>query len=609
MRQIRYCITYVLCGLVPLMIHTKCSNQVGPVENKRLQGNIVGKLNTADGSPAKGATVCLIPDDYNPYNNTGAMAIESTTTNNDGDYAFSVQLSGFYNVASRSTALKCFQDSVYGAGNMQFEVTTGILKAPGSISGTVHLRPEDDNRSAIILVLGTATYVQPEDTSGTFTINDLAEGVYDLQIVTTENGYGVLDTSLRVVAGEMTTIEKALELPWINVPAIGMVTAEQNTAMQIVTLSWSPVDTTNVECLYVFRNSGIARKPLAVLKKSATGFIDDSLSSFRNGDTLRYLVAACGTNGTTGPVGTAPAVSYKALFLQTGSISLDGIPHIRPLYGFTVDDAMQVYAHGEAGWVSKVDSTGRLIADYCDNYCVQSETGLYVPDVPRAVSVAYDNNGNVYMINEIDSTLIRLSDNLTERESCRFVPGITFGSYPRFTDNAGCLVIWGPSDTLWRVDSTLTMIDTIVFPEGKYGDFEGVHDDRYIFTEYMDRKIFFVDTNDLIAVDSVELGVIQSQYDSLIGTNDLVERPADFSPAQPFTFTYVNNVMTFRNGVFSFCCHDYVFFMNAEKRIIGRAAVGTWGNFETDGIDHFFAYDWVGRAVIIYKIEWNEIVG
>jgi hypothetical protein len=92
-------------------------------------------------------------------------------------------------------------------------------------------------------VLGTSTYTQPEDTSGLFKINALAEGNYHLRILTTERGYGLFDTTIQVVAGKKSTFKDPVELSRTGVPAVGPITVKMNVPMQLVTLVWPSIDT------------------------------------------------------------------------------------------------------------------------------------------------------------------------------------------------------------------------------------------------------------------------------------------------------------------------------------------------------------------------------
>ncbi len=602
----RHCAISV-CGGVFFMLQTMCNHQVNPVEYSPLQGNIVGKISTASGNPAKGVTVSLAPADYNPFEYGNSVAIASTTTNDEGGYAFSVQSSGFYTVTSRSASLMSYQDSVYGAQNMQFDAATDTLKETGSVTGIVRLRPGDDNRSAVILVLGTSVYSQPHDSVGNFVIDNLAEGEYRLTILTTEVGYGILDTLVQIVADNNSTIENPLVVPWVDIPAIGQVKAELNAAMDMVALSWPPIDTTNVKQLYVFRNSSIAQTPIAVLKNFATVFVDDSLSSFEEGDTLRYTVAACGANKGIGPVGVAPEVLYKNLLIRIGSIPFD--PDSRSAFsGFTVDGKNNVYLYG-AGRITKLDSTGRLLEDYCSEYCKQSGSD----DIfnLKSSGSAADNNGNIYLLNEADSLLMRLSDDLSAKQSIIFTHEPVFVPNSLFAGDGGLLIVSGRMDTLWKLDTSLMILDTLLCSETPYKKLECIHNDNLIFTGDLGRKIYFVDITSFTAIDSIELNKLQPQYDSLIGRNAFVERPSYLPKLEPFRFSMAANVMVYNNGLLSFGCNGNIFFVDEDKQLVGRIhdkdIIYQRRFFDSDGVDRLFTCNSIESAIVLYKIKWSEL--
>ncbi|MBN1760808.1 MAG: hypothetical protein JW863_20940 [Chitinispirillaceae bacterium] len=605
MRQFKRFLVYTVSAIFPLLVQTGCGNESGPVAFEELPGTIVGKINLKNGEPARNVTVRLTPVDYDPYIDGAAASIESTTTDGTGRYAFSVRTSGFFNVTSRKDNLFSYRDSVYGANNIRFEASTDTLKESGSITGSVRLRPEDDNRSVIILVPGTSMYTQPEDTSGTFVINDLAEGEYRLVILTTDKGYGVLEIRQVVTAGETTHIEVPVELPWTRIPEIGTVRVDMNSAMQLATLSWPPVDTTNVQCLWVFRNTPVAGEPYAVLAKTATEFIDDGFDSIKEVDTLRYSIAACGLENRLGPAAMAPDVPFESMLHLERTIPLYYSSNTKPCHACYADTLMNIYVCG-TGWISRIDSAGNVIAEYCDAYCEQN---VYMNGFTQCVTV--DNNGNVYMRDSRDSTLKRFSEDLFLLDSRKFIPGIDWRMDPMYATDDGRLFVNGGNCTLWVFDTLLNLVDTIVFQENGYSRLQNVRNDEFIFTNTSGSGIYLVHSDDSDTGDFIVMNDLQQHYNSLFPEQAVLLESAgspDMKVSEVFT---AENVLAFNNGSIMFSTrYRSVFVVNPEKCLVGRICNEGLNSYcyitQSCGTDRLLTYNIKINAVQIYAINWSR---
>ena len=73
--------------------------------------------------------------------------------------------------------------------------SSDTLRAPGSLTGTVQMQGTDNPTSVIILVFGTPLWSAPQDTTGTFSLANLAQGSYHVRFLTTTANYKVLDTT------------------------------------------------------------------------------------------------------------------------------------------------------------------------------------------------------------------------------------------------------------------------------------------------------------------------------------------------------------------------------------------------------------------------------
>jgi hypothetical protein len=453
--------------------------------------NIVGKLWNQNGSSAKTAIVKLISMDYNPYLATGG-AIDSTFTDNNGTYAFKVRTSGFFNISAQSGAAYCFVDSVFGSEKVQNRVKDDTLKAPGSIAGVASVRPGDDCRLTIILVLGTNRFSTPLDSTGAFFIPNLAEGTYSLRILTAKNGYGFIDTSATVISAETTAIRGVLKVPYNLVPEIGPVSASYDMPTMIATLTWPAFDTSDVESLYVFRNTGVAGTPIASLSKKATSFDDDVLmldpDSLKFHDTLRYCVAACARNRTIGKAGAAPDIVLRNFLKPTASFPLTWQLDASETH-FAVAGNNTIFIT-MADSILKVDETGKILARYIDT------SGNPDRILINFASITVDEKSNVYVDQMFrDHSVLRLSPDLKLIDTSA-KPGWVLG-----TTKTGllCYSSNNQQDTAYFqvYDSTFRLLKSGMIPERGLVPFLSVINDTIYFIPYSGRSTMQIATYDL----------------------------------------------------------------------------------------------------------------
>ena len=91
------------------------------------------------------------------------------------------------------------------------------------------------------------------DSEGFFCLDDLAEGNYDLRIVSSDKNYGYLGTNISVTAGDTTNLGN-VELPFVGTPEIRNLTIEIDTLKQIVNLYWDVIDTSLILGFNVYRS-------------------------------------------------------------------------------------------------------------------------------------------------------------------------------------------------------------------------------------------------------------------------------------------------------------------------------------------------------------------
>jgi hypothetical protein len=463
---------------IAILFHSCEKNPSGlPLRtNETADGNIIGTIRDSSGAPGKGVLVKLIPATYNPLYASDSLKIDSIRTDDNGTFSFTLQTNGFFNCIAQNNGLCSFRDSIYGNKSSKRLLQDDTLRSPGSISGTVVLTPRGDNKTVIILVLGTNYYTMTDDSSGNFHIPALAQGNYTLRILTTLNDYGYLDTTVSILSGKNTTVPGVIQLKFEGIPAVGPVTARYDSRTMQVFLSWPACDTSNIASYYVFRNTGVLADPLVILNKNDTVFNDDVIDV--NADfwkysmvSAHYLVAAMGKNSILGKAGASPAIALKSIFTSIDTISLANLG-INEISQIAFDNNNNLYILGYDYLsgntpVIKLNPNGTVIATYVDT------TG----DIWYLGS---DGNANVYLysMDTYDPEKPFNSERLTRLTSdLKYVSTLPL-SPPSVLNSAACNgaiiqngKIWilyndGSSTTYTRIcDSTLSQVDSFIVPE------------------------------------------------------------------------------------------------------------------------------------------------
>jgi hypothetical protein len=279
--------TIGMAFIAGVMFCTSPMNTGSEVTNGRITGRVVN----GDGSAAQGAIVVLLPDTLNPQSINSNFSIDSAKTNNEGYYSFATISKGWYNLLASGSGKKSFKDSIYVNNDRKLQLEDITLSAPVSCSSVVHLENhEQDNRSVIILVLGTNTYASPDDSSGKFILPELAAGTYRLRILTTLPEYEIKDTILEIQTGASGTITNPIILKFLGIPKVGQLSVSYDDKMKFATISWPKLDTDNVIGYNIYRGSPDNSKPLNSKPISDTFFIDDVI--YNIGDTVTYVVSA-----------------------------------------------------------------------------------------------------------------------------------------------------------------------------------------------------------------------------------------------------------------------------------------------------------------------------
>lgn len=252
MRIVNKITIYLFIGLLLILV-IKCSDSPTAGNSSQTPNSIIGKLYNPDGSPAANAKVLAIPSDHNPGPGPKAYIIDSTATNNNGEYSFDSLPTGYYNILGYRNNLSSYNDSNYIPGDTITNISPDTIQCPGSLHGVIKLQPGDNAKTIFVLVFGTYTWTIPSDTIGNFDLINMAEGTYHVRFLTTLDDYNPLDTNLTIRAGNDDTLSDTLIMPFKGIPIPTGLTLSYDTLMQIVTLTWNKCDTTLVKGFNVYR--------------------------------------------------------------------------------------------------------------------------------------------------------------------------------------------------------------------------------------------------------------------------------------------------------------------------------------------------------------------
>jgi hypothetical protein len=354
-------IVFFLVCLAAILIGTDCSKD-GPLAGTEIRnGNCLGKIYTADGKVADNVIVRLIPSGYNPYSQSTAF-IDSTYTDTHGDYAFMVSQPDYYNIVAEKGSTSCMQDSIFIQANAKTIADNDTLHESGTLSGIVRLKPGDDSRTAVILVLGSNVYTVPSDTSGRFSTPLLPKGDYVIQIFTTLSGYTVLDTIVTIREGTRTQLDVTLQSS--NAPSIAKLSATYDSATMFVSLSWPMPDTSKIVSYALYRKSTARRDTMLYIDKGKTSYIDDVVG-FDN-DSVMYQIAGIGKNYKEGNRTVSQPIIVCGEVYCVKKIDLsriaNGLSTIGAVSVFS-DNENEIFLVGYKG-IFKLDSNGVVQKDY-----------------------------------------------------------------------------------------------------------------------------------------------------------------------------------------------------------------------------------------------------
>lgn len=349
---------------------SQCTSPTSTAGNGSDVGNahVMGYIRNADGSPAKNAVVRFITVDHNPRAGLAkrAAVVDSTVTNDSGQYTLDSLAGGDYNVLASGDSGLSYQDSVTVLDDTTNQVPDDTLKAPGSLRGVVRLQPGDDARKVFLIALGTNSFASPGDSAGNFALPDMAEGRYSVRILSILDDYGVLDTSFAVRAGVEDTLADTIVLPYTGIPVPQGLTINYDTLKQIVHLSWNvPTTGRTVQGYNVYRKHADSTSFAKIAGVIADTFYMDS--SAVQDQTYEYKVAAVDLQDNEGTRSTSESIEIANGFALKGTIGEQGSgqdQYSLPSGIAILDSATVLVADYDSGKILTYDTSGAFLQSF-----------------------------------------------------------------------------------------------------------------------------------------------------------------------------------------------------------------------------------------------------
>ncbi|HEX3019098.1 MAG TPA: hypothetical protein VHP36_02300, partial [Chitinispirillaceae bacterium] len=339
------------------------------------------------------------------------------------------------------------------------------LKPAGAIMGNVKLAMGGDPENVYILVFGILRFATV-DSEGNFYLDDLAEGSYDLRIVSSDENYGYMGFHLSVGTGDTTYLNN-IELPFIGTPMIKNLAIEVDTMKQIVYLSWDEIDTSLILGYNVYRsvNNGEYKKyntdPLI-----DTEFADSLISAEKS---YSYRVTLVRKDSTENAKSHGLSAQFDTYFPKVDTFFLQNFPvkagkrhnpHI-------IISAGGFFYVAQESHVNQLDSNFNIIRTL-------SDTSMKIP-----LDLASDTDGRIYIADIYNENIQKIfvfnqngilekKYNLIDTSECDHVIGINASLFT--IDNAGRMVfVSALKDSIYVCDTS----GSIIRGWGGFGDGTG----------------------------------------------------------------------------------------------------------------------------------------
>ncbi|MBN1308024.1 MAG: hypothetical protein JXA18_08920 [Chitinispirillaceae bacterium] len=289
-----------VCILAALM----CTNPPTAGNSSQTPNSVVGMIYQSNGkTPAAGVRVAIRP--RNTLADTSGLGLTkqlvdtaTVMTDDSGRFVFDSTLdTGTYVIeADDGDGNMALVDSVQVGKSDSAVKVEETLRPAGAIKGIIRLSEGGDPRKVFVLAFGIDRFARVE-VDGSFRFTNLAEGIYDLRLISSLADYGVLDINgVPVSAGDTTNLD-TLVLPFVGLPSPKNISVSYDTLNQTVIVSWDTISTSLIDGFNVYRaikGNNFVLLTDTPLPETTTVFLD---SSVKINTTYEYRVVSRNSAG------------------------------------------------------------------------------------------------------------------------------------------------------------------------------------------------------------------------------------------------------------------------------------------------------------------------
>ena len=375
---------------------------------------VIGKLYYKNGNPAANATLHIRKKTV-LADTTGAGlhkvlvdTAAAVTTNDTGGFTIDSINPGLYVIEGAKDSNVVLIDSVtVKSKDSTVVLPPDTLRPAGALKGIIYLSEGGDPRKVFILAFGIDRFAGV-NLNGSFKFSNLAEGRYDLRIISSLDNYGVLDTFGISINSADTANLDTIRLPFTGIPTPKNVVIAYDTLRQIVTLTWAKADTALAKSYNVYRrNVGLN----TILARINTSPVADTVyrdSTGAQDSTYEYVVAAVSPTNMEGTKSIVASVKIETAFkllatLGNGTGTGDG--YFSGLRAIAIDNSGNFYCVDESNnRIQKFDSSGNFLMKW-------GSTGSNDGQFSHPTDIAMDSMGNVYISEPTNNRIQKFDSN------------------------------------------------------------------------------------------------------------------------------------------------------------------------------------------------------
>lgn len=271
----------------------------------------IGAVVDSCGIPVAGVSIVLVKSDFDPIHD--ASHFDTLYSDSLGVYNFLSVEDGIYNLQIGSENQCAFRNNVVVQEGELEESIVDTLTQTGSLKGVVQYQHGDNHKGIFIIFLGTERYTTTIDSTGTFRIDNLAEGDYQVKIITESKEYENVEKSVSIVSGVDGILKDTVVLSYIAIPTPENVAVIFDTLLQETKITWSSVESDSLLGYYIYRAVGAENTRYSLLCDSllTEPFFRDSKLPF-DAETLqvKYRIHAVHMNGLSGKFSRAVSTAF-----------------------------------------------------------------------------------------------------------------------------------------------------------------------------------------------------------------------------------------------------------------------------------------------------------